>query len=328
MKESEKLDYDLVKCFECWSRNCSDWTLQNLESRDNGVCLYVSESRMLKMSLITLSVCLSGVMVRQPQERHGTQWIFCFVKKGIKHLWFLSLLLWPKDKSNTPTCSQLDRSWNRTPGEMANHSIWRVSIPVHVILQGGGTLKSRHTEGFFEKHFTSFFFCCSFIAKDQPWRTRAHFERGGGFSEQKNNPDSRLIRHSSRERGGKFEKGAGPLMSRQCREFTVPSLWLLHHGGLARVPRVSTAAWSIKKKKSDSEITISWQHRRSWRPVVSSSPLPCDSSASGTSRGRLPSRLGAPPKSWQVGDVGEEALSPPLLQVDGHKVCTEASGKN
>lgn len=30
--------------------------------------------------------------------------------------------------------------------------------------------------------------------------------------------------------------------------------------------------------------------------------------------------------SRQVGDVGEEALRPPLLQVDGHEVCTEGGG--
>jgi len=29
------------------------------------------------------------------------------------------------------------------------------------------------------------------------------------------------------------------------------------------------------------------------------------------------------PPSAQVGDVGEEALSPPLLQVDGHEVCKD-----
>lgn len=79
---------------------------------------------------------------------------------------------------------------------------------------------------------------------------RAHFERGGGFLDQKNNLDSRPIRRSSTERQRRRERGAGPLTSRHCREFTVLSLWLLHHGGLARVPRVfSTAASSIKKKQ-------------------------------------------------------------------------------
>lgn len=35
------------------------------------------------------------------------------------------------------------------------------------------------------------------------------------------------------------------------------------------------------------------------------------------------SRLDASSQSWEVGNVGKEALSPPLLQVYGHKVCTE-----
>lgn len=80
-----------------------------------GWVVCVSESRMLKMSLTTLSVWRVG------QTASGMMWDpadFLLCQERRWTFWdFWSLLLWPKDKNNMPTRGRKDGSWNGTAGE-------------------------------------------------------------------------------------------------------------------------------------------------------------------------------------------------------------------
>lgn len=142
--------------------------------------------------------------------------------------------------------------------------------------------------------------------------------KGGRFLSEKN-LNFYLVRHSSRER----RVLRSSTTSSQRWEFTVWSP-LLHRGNLACAP---SFVYSSVKHRASNQIPNYVRLLRTADPGDESSP-PSRCLHLGSIGAVLPIPAQSFSQSWQVGNVGKEALRPPLFQVYGHKVCTDTKTEN
>ncbi len=174
------------------------------------------------------------------------------------------------------------------------------------------------TQEIFWKTFYFFLLFNRFILKDQPWHTYswAHLRKEAGFLNKKNLTTS-IWYVIQVGRDGSFVSGTS---SQRCQS-SVRSLLLHRRAVLCCAP---SFLYSSVKHSASNQIP---NYARPFRTSGPGDGLASSPSSWCLRRWSINTALPVPAhsltKSRQVGDVGKEALSPPLLQVDGHKVCTE-----
>lgn len=159
---------------------------------------------------------------------------------------------------------------------------------------------------------TFYFFCFQIDSlKDQPWRTFswAHFRKEAGSWQGKKSHSFNLIR---------------PPLERLVLLVSAGRVQLHGCWCFSRLSCSPSFPYSSVTQRTSNQILNYTRAHSSTDPedtLASSLPLWCIRLR--CINNGLPVPAQSVTQSWQVGNVGKEALSPPLLQVDGHKVCTE-----